>query len=163
MSKQYYIPMRDTEDPHKVTLIPVSEEVYIAITRETTRIRSKRQYHGQCCCPKQYLWKCDGDCEICEYHSAGDSLSLDYETEMHGDIFADTSDTEEIVTDRILMKQLLERLSELMPEAIEVGKFKLDGESERASLEKLDMARTTYRSRLEKVKKQLMKEFGKIF
>ena len=126
MSKQFYLPMRDANDPHKVTLIPVSEEVYTNITPETNRIRSRRQYHGQCCCPKQYLWKCDGDCDICEYLAAGDNLSLDYETEMHGDTFADTSDTEEIVTDQILMRQLLERLKELMPEAITVGQMSLD-------------------------------------
>lgn len=114
MSKQFYLPMRDANHPHKVTLIPVSEEVYTNITPETNRIRSRRQYHGQCCCPKQYLWKCDGDCDVCEYRAAGDNLSLDYETEMHGDTFADTSDTEEIVTDQILMRQLLERLKELM-------------------------------------------------
>lgn len=65
MSKQFYLPMRDANDPHKVTLIPVSEEVYANITPETNRIRSRRQYHGQCCCPKQYLWKCDGDCDVC--------------------------------------------------------------------------------------------------
>ena len=126
MSKQFYLPMRDANDPHKVTLIPVSEEVYTNITPETNRIRSRRQYHGQCCCPKQYLWKCDGDCDVCEYRAAGDNLSLDYETEMHGDTFADTSDTEEIVTDQILMCQLLERLKELMPEAITVGQMSLD-------------------------------------
>ena len=39
--------MRYAKYPHKVTLIPISEEVYTEITRETTRIRNKRQYHGQ--------------------------------------------------------------------------------------------------------------------
>lgn len=161
MSKHRYVPMRDANDPHKVSLIPVSEEVYADITRETTRIRSRRQYHGQCCCPKAYLWKCDGDCEVCEYRAAGDNLSLDYETEMHGDTFADTSDTEEIVTDRILMHQLLERLGQLMPDAITVGQMSLDEDlSERKCLEQLGLKRSTYRSQLEKVRKQLESEFG---
>ncbi len=35
MSKQFYLPMRDANDPHKVTLIPVSEDVYANITPET--------------------------------------------------------------------------------------------------------------------------------
>lgn len=164
MSKQFYLPMRDANDPQKVTLIPVSEEVYTNITPETNRIRSRRQYHGQCCCPKQYLWKCDGDCDVCEYRAAGDNLSLDYETEMHGDTFADTSDTEEIVTDQILMRQLLERLKELMPEAITVGQMSLDEDmSERKCLEQLNLKRSTYRSQLEKARKQLESEFGKFF
>ena len=164
MSKQFYLPMRDANDPHKVTLIPVSEDVYANITPETNRIRSRRQQHGQCCCPKQYLWKCDGDCDVCEYRAAGDNLSLDYETEMHGDTFADTSDSEEIVTDQILMRQLLERLKELMPEAITVGQMSLDEDmSERKCLEQLNLKRSTYRSQLEKVRRQLESEFGIFF
>lgn len=161
MSKHRYVPMRDANDPHKVSLIPVSEEVYADITRETTRIRNRRQYHGQCYCPKAYLWKCDGDCEVCEYRTAGDNLSLEYETEMCGDTFADTSDTEELVTDQILMRQLLERLVQLMPEAITVGQMSLDEDlSERKCLEQLGLKRSTYRSQLEKVRKQLESEFG---
>ena len=94
----------------------------------------------------------------------GDNLSLDYETEMHGDTFADTSDTEEIATDQILMRQLLERLKELMPEAITVGQMCLDEDmSERKCLEQLNLKRSTYRSQLEKARKQLESEFGKFF
>lgn len=164
MSKDRYLPMRDANDPHKVTLIPVSEEVYADVSRETNRIRSRRQYHGQCCCPKQYIWKCDADCDLCEYRAAGDNLSLDYETEMHGDTFADTSDTEEIITDQMLMRQLLARLEELMPEALAVGQKIVDEDlSERKVLEELDLKRSTYRSQLEKARKQLESEFGKIF
>lgn len=161
MSKVRYVPMRDAYDPHKVTLIPVSEEVYADITRETTRIRNKRQYHGQCACPKKYLWKCDGDCEVCEYRAAGDNLSLEYETEMHGDTIADTTNTEEFVTDQILMRQLLKRLAELMPEALTVGQMCIDEDmSERKCLDQLGLKRSTYRSQLEKVRKQLESEFG---
>ena len=83
---------------------------------------------------------------------------------MHGDTFADTSDTEEIVTDQILMRQLLERLNELMPEAITVGQMSLDEDlSERKCLEQLNLKRSTYRSQLEKARKQLESEFGKFF
>lgn len=162
--KQRYLPMRDANDPHKVTLIPVTEDVYAEVSRETNRIRSRRQYHGQCCCPKQYIWKCDADCDLCEYRAAVDNLSLDYETEMHGDTFADTSNTEEIVTDQMLMHQLLARLEELMPEALAVGQKIVDEDlSERKVLEQLDLKRSTYRSQLEKARKQLESEFGKIF
>lgn len=162
--KQRYLPMRDANDPHKVTLIPVTEDVYAEVSRETNRIRSRRQYHGQCCCPKQYIWKCDANCDLCEYRAAVDNLSLDYETEMHGDTFADTSNTEEIVTDQMLMHQLLARLEELMPEALAVGQKIVDEDlSERKVLEQLDLKRSTYRSQLEKARKQLESEFGKIF
>ena len=105
--KQRYLPMRDANDPHKVTLIPVTEDVYAEVSRETNRIRSRRQYHGQCCCPKQYIWKCDADC----------------------------------VGQKIVDEDL----------------------SERKVLEQLDLKRSTYRSQLEKARKQLESEFGKIF
>lgn len=76
MLKKRYVPMRDANDPQKVTLIPVNEEIYADITREKTRIQNKHQYHGRCCCPKQYLWKCNVDCEVCEYRVAGDNLKM---------------------------------------------------------------------------------------
>ena len=108
-----YVPMRNVDNPHHVELMPVSEDVYAEITRETSRIRNKKQYHGQCACPRKYLWKCDGDCSLCEYCAAGDNLSLDYENELHGEHFSDGSDIEEMVTDQLMVRLILERLAEL--------------------------------------------------
>ncbi len=156
-----YVPMRNADNPHHVELMPVSEEVYAEITRETSRIRNKKQYHGQCACPRKYLWKCDGDCSLCEYSAAGDNLSLDYENDLHGEHFSDGCDIEEMVTDQLMMRLILERLAELLPVALTIGKMKLDEElSERQCLEQLDLKRSTYRSQLERARKQLEKEFG---
>ncbi len=56
--------------------IPVSDEVYAVLSGEASRVRMKEQYHRRCMCPKQFIWKCDGCCQDCEYHAAGDVLSL---------------------------------------------------------------------------------------
>ena len=83
---------------------------------------------------------------------------------IHAEMDAANLYTEEIVTDQILMRRLLERLKELMPEAITVGQMSLDEDmSERKCLEQLNLKRSTYRSQLEKVRKQLESEFGKFF
>lgn len=154
------VAMRNPDNHRQVTLIEVETT---EIQKEIDRIRKKAQYHGECACPKRFIWKCDGDCDRCEYCVSQQPLSLNLELENHGDHFADTADTEAIVADKLIFAELLARLAVLMPEAIEVGKLKLDGESERSSIEQLGMTRSTYRSRLEKVKKQLLEEFGEIF
>lgn len=61
--------------------IPVTKEQHDAFYKEASRIRDKEQNHGRCVCPYRYIWKCDGDCIDCEYHRAGDTLSLDVPTE----------------------------------------------------------------------------------
>lgn len=68
---------------------------------------------------------------------------------------------EEMVTDQLMMRLILERLAELLPVALTIGKMKLDEDlSERQCLEQLDLKRSTYRSQLERARKQLEKEFG---
>ena len=158
MSK--YFAMRNPDNHSQVTLIEVDNP---ELQKEADRIRKKAQYHGECACPRRYIWKCDGDCDLCDYCVREQLLSLDMEIENHGNHFTDDASTEEILMDKLLFAKLLARLEVLMPEAIEVGRLILDGESERSSLERLGMTRSTYRSRLKKVKKQLSDEFGKVF
>lgn len=155
-----YVAMRNPDNHSQVTLIKVETT---DLQKEADRIRKKAQYHGECACPKKYIWKCDGDCDHCDYCVREQPLSLDLEIENHGDCFCDSTDTEEVITDKLFFSELLARLAVLMPEAIEVGKLMLNGESERSSIEKLGMTRSTYRSRLNKIKQQLFDEYGKIF
>ena len=75
-SNQHYYPLRDSENPSKVTLVPITEEQYRSLYPEIWATQKREQYHGRCMCPKHYLWKCDGQCDLCEYH-APDTVSLD--------------------------------------------------------------------------------------
>ncbi|MEF9839656.1 MAG: bacterio-opsin activator, partial [Lachnospiraceae bacterium] len=40
--------------------VEVSETVYREHTRFYDAFRKKAQYHGQCICPKNKFWLCDG-------------------------------------------------------------------------------------------------------
>ena len=71
-----YFPLRDPENPFKVTLTPITEEQYRSLYPDIWATQKREQYHGRCMCTKRYLWKCDGQCDLCEYH-APDTTSLD--------------------------------------------------------------------------------------
>ena len=73
---QRYFPLRDPENPFKVALTPITEEQYRALYPDIWATQKREQYHGRCMCTKRYLWKCDGQCDLCEYH-APDTTSLD--------------------------------------------------------------------------------------
>lgn len=151
--------------------VEVSEEYYRDHTRYYDAFRKRHQSHGQCACPKNKFWLCDGDCYNCEFRRAGDMLSLDYTTENEDgdtcsplDALADpASSIEEIICDKAELDQLFARLNELMPEAVEIGKLRQDGLSDEAIAEIIGIKRTTFLSRLKKAKEQLAAEFPNRF
>lgn len=78
---------------------------------EIWRIRNREQNHGCCMCPKCYLWKCDGQCDLCEYH-APNTVSLDQplpdgEGTLSDYIPDNSPSIEDIVADRQLLAQLI--------------------------------------------------------
>lgn len=85
-SKKRYYPLRDTENPYKVSLVEITEAQYRALYPEIWATQKREQYHHRCMCTKKYLWKCDGNCDLCEYHSAGDTLSLDVEFDIENSV-----------------------------------------------------------------------------
>ena len=162
--KQRYFPVRlNPNDTHDVTLRPVSEEEYFDLYRPVWRKRKQMQKTGQCRCPQKFLWRCDGQCDICKYRAAGIELSYERDLMTNGDHYeAPGADPADIYADREILRLLLKRLEELCPEALEVGDLMTDGNgiSQRDALERLGLKRSTYRSRLQKAKEQLCREFG---
>ena len=141
--------------------IPVSNEVYKEFYRPIWNTFRKAHRHGCCSCPGSKWWLCSGDCSVCKHRTAGDSLSLDHEREVLGDIREDeTADIEGFVIDRIEFEQLLKRLDELMPEARHIGELRLDGLSDSDISDILGVPRTTFLSRLKKAKAQLHDEYS---
>ena len=60
-------------------LIPVNEDVYQEYYRPIWRTHYHACKHGQCGCTD---WRrCEGDCGLCRYRAAGNTLSLDAEYE----------------------------------------------------------------------------------
>ena len=157
-------------DPYKITPQEVSEEVYFALGRPIWRHQKKMQAQGKCGLPSlKWLWKCDGDCELCEFQRNGRTLPLDRErTDANGDTYREGDrmpspdlSPESIAVDRITLRKLLERLDDLCPDAIYAGNVMVDQDiSQRKALEQLGMNRTTYRSQFEKASRQECQEFG---
>ena len=165
--------MQKNVNPYRIYLkstrqwVEVSEEYYRDHTRYHDALRKRQQSHGQCICPKNKFWLCDGDCLTCEFRRAGDMLSLDYTVENEDgdacsplDNLADPAPSiEEIICDKAELDQLFARLNELMPEAVEIGRLRQDGLSDEAIAEIIGIKRTTFLSRLKKAKEQLATEF----
>ncbi len=164
MSKQRFFPVRlNPDDPHDVTLQPVSEQEYFALYRPVWRKQKQMQKTRQCMRPQYLLWKCDGQCDLCEFRAAGIELSLDRDLEENGDHHeALGADPAAIYADREILRQLLKRLDELCPDALDVGDLMTDGDgmSQRDALEQIGLTRSTYRSRVQKAEEQLCREFG---
>ena len=140
--------------------IPVTKAVYDAYYQPIWSTFRKAHRHGCCSCPGNKWWLCSGDCSVCKYRTAGDSLSLDYEQEIMGDDREDEpADIDGFVTDRIVFEQLLKRLDELMPEARRIGELRIDGLSDSGIADIIGVPRTTFLSRLKKTKAQLHDEY----
>lgn len=164
--KQFYIYLRATKEQ-----ILVTEHEFKAYYKDIDTFRKKQQRHGKCVCPASKRLSCDMDCNTCPFRRAGDSLSLNYtvkddEGNEHpwlDDLTGDENLLEEIVSDGIELQRIFARIQELMPEAIEVGKYRLDGLSDVRIAELIGIKNTTTRSRLEKLKKTIFAEFSDFF
>lgn len=115
---QRFYPLRDPENPFKVILTPITEEQYRSLYPDIWAIQKREQYHGRCMCTKHYLWKCDGQCDLCEYH-ASDTVSLDEPLPdgngTLGDYIPDSKPSiEDIIADRALLKCLIARFRDLI-------------------------------------------------
>lgn len=162
---QYRIYLKSTRE-----WVVVPEEVYREHVRHYDSYRKKQKGRGECACPKSKFWLCDGDCLTCEFHHASmDSLDYTVENE-DGDTcsplerLCDPSPSiESIVTDKVELDRLFARLNELMPEAIEIGKLRQQGLPDSAIADALGIKRTTFLSRLKKVKALLADEYPDFF
>lgn len=158
-------------DKQTKTWFEVTPEEFTEYDRWRSRVRKKEQYHHRCMCPRSKWWLCDGMCDDCEFHAAGDVLSLDAtrtnenddEVSLLDGFASPESDLNDIVLDQILMHQLLKRLAELMPEAAEIGKLRLQGLKDESIADAIGIKRTTFRSRIEKARAALREEYGEDF
>ena len=145
--------------------ISVTKEQRDAFYKEADRIRHKEQDHGRCMCPYRFIWKCDGACLDCEYHAAGDTTSLDQPLPdgngTIGDYVPDRSKAmEEVITDRMLLEQLIARFRELDPDADRIIELLRDELSDRKIAEKLGRKQRTFADQMKKIRTELRKIRG---
>ena len=168
---QYYIYIRSTKDR-----IPCTEEEFHNYYRDISVFRRKQQRHGRCVCPENKRLDCDMDCFNCPYHTSGDMSSLDRgrvddegeEMSWLDHLQEEMPDLQEpspadYVTDTIYMRQILDRLCEIMPQAIEIGRLRQQGLSEDAIADQIGTGRKTYAYRIKKAAELLKNEFPDFF
>lgn len=151
--------------------VEVTKEQYYGYYRDIWATRDRAQNHGQCQCPKSKTWTCDGDCLVCPYHSAGDVHSLDYtienengdETTMLDKLEDGSPSIEEVVTDKLVLEQLFDRLAEIMPEAKRIGELRLAGLTDTEIAGIIGISRTTFLSRLKKAAQAIQREYPDMF
>ena len=156
---------------HEKQWIEVTKEQYHAYYRNIWTTRKRAQKHRQCMCPKSKLWLCDGDCLVCKFHAPGDSLSLDLTSENENgeeysllDELADQSaSVDDVVTDKIMLDMLFQRLGEIIPEARGIGDLRLAGLSDAEIADEIGVPRTTFLYRLKRAKELLQNEYPDLF
>ena len=131
--------------------------------------RKAKQRAGTCCIPYKKSYKCDGLCEECEYRcipkDAPQHLSIDGEMEItqkngtQNSFLADDVMTTEISIDSMILNHLLAKLRDTDPESYQILMVLVDGLSERAGAEKLNMPRNTFVYK----KNQLLKRIREYF
>ena len=148
----------------------VPEDVYQEHIRFHDTYRHRMQGRGLCSCPRNKWWVCDADCLTCEYRNADVIASLDSPIGEDDDdltlmdtIADDSVVVSELATDRIVLEQLFKRLADMMPEAENIGRLRLQGLSDEQISREIGIPRTTFLSRIKAAKKQLEKEYPDFF
>ncbi len=138
-NKEYFIYIQSTKQK-----VSVTKEQFDDYYRDINTYRKKMQRQSRCTCPPSKRLLCIMDCITCPYQvensvhldeplldSVGNEVSrLDYLQRNNTTLQSPSLD--EIISDNDEIKLLLHRLSELMPEAIDIGKLRELGLSERA-------------------------------
>ena len=156
MTKQRYYPLRDADHPYRVTLVPITKEQYQVLMPEIYNHRTREQYHERCFVPRRARWTCDGQCDLCRYHeNDGRFTSADLLSEQGFDWQDSAILPEDAVINDMVYPQVLERLKQLLPEALEVGRLRMAGYTETEAAEILGIPRVTYRYRVRRTKQIL--------
>lgn len=168
---QFYIYIRSTKE-----CVPVTKEDFDNYYRDINAYRRTQQNHGRCVCPPSKRLSCDMDCYGCPYHTPGDMSSLDSgridnegsEMSWLDELQEEMPDLQtpspaDYVSDILYMRQILDRLREIMPQAIEIGRLREMGLSDTAIASEIGIPRKTFTDRIKKATVILQKEFPEFF
>jgi RNA polymerase sigma factor (sigma-70 family) len=141
--------------------IPVTEEVYKEYYRPIWRTHYHASKHGQCGCTD---WRrCEGDCGLCRYRAAGNTLSLDAEYEGEEGSKLTLLDTledpaanpEEIIADKLMLQELFQVLDELDPDSRCICELIRQGKTEREIADEFGVRQSTLNYRKKKLIEKL--------
>lgn len=147
--REYFIPIQGKR-------VYVTREVHLEYYRPIWRVHDHARRKDQCGCSNWQL--CQGDCGLCKFLAAGNTLSLEYEQEIMGDVRPDlTYDLESIAIDAILLEELFNALDGLYPDSRHICELIRLGKSERDITTKFGIRQST----LNYHKRKLMDELHK--
>lgn len=155
-------------DKNTHTWFEVSDKQYRDYDRWRTALRKRRQYHGECSCPRPKFWLCDGNCPYCEFRIVK-TVSLDMplpdgEGTLSDYVSDHTPTPEEIITDYDLLDHLFVRLHEIDSEAdriIEIWMDHPDGISDRKVAKLLGRKQRTFADEMKKFRDEFKAERNK--
>lgn len=163
--KKRYFPVRRPNDPYSVDLVPITEAQYHEVNKIINRKRKREQRAGRCFSPRNMLWKCSADCDVCPYHKKSEHISL-HEPLANDDGFEGSllellpSDTD--IAEEFDQKELKEAvrlaLQNLSPRDQKIAELFMEGLSERAIASEIDCPRKTVNYRKSVIFKTLMKK-----
>ena len=162
-ASEFFYPVRDPSDPTRVQLVPISEELYRELYPDIWKTQKRMQRSGQCVCPRNMLWRCDGDCVDCPYRACGNEVYLSTpikETEGLdlSEILADNqSGPESLAMDRALLNALYQELSALDHEGRHICQLMME-HSEREAAELMGLSRSSFKRRWAKLRVQLQEK-----
>jgi len=163
--KKRYFPVRRPDDPYSVDLIPITEEQYQEVNRIINRKRKQEQRSGRCFSPRELLWKCSADCDVCPYHKNNKCLSLDNIFKTEDDfpsslleILADETDIADEFEQKELKEAIHLALQDLSPRDQKIAELFMEGLSERAIASKVGCPRKTVNYRKSIIFKILLKK-----
>ena len=150
---KYYIPVDGV-------LVEVDEIIYRAYYQPIWKARIKAQRAGECLCPKDDIWKCDGICPGCNFYVPKKTVSMNSHSLAHGGLTF-----EEVLTDLSQLPEFILLRNELI-DSIRDAILQLDPKSqklfvlmmnctERQAAEIMGMKRSAIRRRWRTIKKKL--------
>ena len=145
--------------------LEVSNVDYFNHYRPIWRLQSQMRKAGQCICPSNLLWTCSGICPDCQYHRAGNTLSLDVllpsndGNNKHLTLLETIADDQrptpdEILIHRELMLALRQALASLSEDERQMC-ILMSQMSERQAAQQLGMPRSTFKRNWTKIRTKL--------
>ena len=143
--------------------VQYTEEAFLELRKKRNNERKKAIKEQRCTCSFENDWYCNGVCEGCMYQKTR-------EVSIYEPVKKDSTLTlEECITDDIDpekgwvecmdLKTILSRLDELMPEAREIGRLRMQGKTEIEISKILGIPRATIYTRIKTAYKKLRNEF----
>lgn len=158
--KNKYIYMHSTK-----SRVDVSPDIYRDHVRYHDAYRHKMQSRGCCCCPRNKWYVCDADCLVCQYHRAGNMISIDAPATCVGDdalrmcdVIADsTVPLDDYVADRIMVEQITQCWRNWDPDADRIIDMLAQGMSDRAIARQLGRPQRTFAGQMMQYRNKLHK------